>query len=121
MPGAHQPGYFGPIGGGQAGNLVGPNAGIFTGGVPNPNLRPPAPGGGLGPFLPGGGLHPLGGPMQPGGGLGGLGPFHPQGGLGPLGPLGGGPLGPDGLPMWGRPEGTNDLFPDLPDDVNPFR
>ena len=83
--------------GGPSGNLVGPNAGIFTGGIPNPNLRPPAPGGGLGPFPPGG-LHPLGGPMIGGGGMGGgLGPFPPQGGgLGPIGPLGGGPFGPDG-------------------------
>ena len=114
MPGAHQPGYFGGIGGGASGNLVGPNAGIFTGGVPNPNIRPPAYGGGLGPFPPGG-LHPLGGPMQPDGGFGGgLGPFNPQGGIGPLGPagggLGGGPLGPNGMPMW-QPEGfgTTDL------------
>jgi len=100
LPGAHQPGYFGgPIGGGPSGSLVGPNAGIFTGGVPNPNIRPTAPpGGGIGPFPPGG-LHPLGGPMQGGG----LGPFNPNGGLGPFGggvggfnPIGGGPLGPDG-------------------------
>ena len=76
MPGAHQPGYFGPGIGGPSGNLVGPNSGIFTGGIPNPNLRPPAPGGGIGPF-PLGGLDPLGGPMQPAGGLGGLGPFFP--------------------------------------------
>ena len=52
MPGAHQPGHFGPPGSGPSGNLVGPNAGIFTGGVPNPNLRAPAPGGGIGPFPP---------------------------------------------------------------------
>ena len=78
MPGAHQPGYFGGPGSGPSGNLVGPNAGIFTGGVPNPNLRAPAPGGGIGPFppslggglgpFPPGGLHPLGGPMPGGGG-----------------------------------------------------
>ena len=101
--------------------MIGPNSGIFTGGVPNPNLRPPAPGGGLGPFPPGG-LHPLGGPMPGGGGLGGggLGPF-PPGGFDPsIGPMGG-PLGPNGQPMWARPDGANDLFPELPDDINPLK